>query len=1057
MAEPTLLTSIDFLPDNLKKNDLYRELAQGIDLALTPGPQAVSEPLDEVLAKLRLDYADQEAVTAYYNHFVKPVIGTRSALEFAFNLLNVQTTLVEWFDFIIPTSPFKFQLTFDVFPGTLDFDALIKVIFALKNERSFLSAIRMVDCADTMILDYGYLDIDYLSATEGYIDPGTGVLICLYQERVIPISTSPSEAQALTTHIYTQYHLNTGYPLLDNYDISLPWNSSYNNIVGIYGSISGFSVPYLLGDEVCALVEDLNTHGYCTVSLINRSAYRTATFQNQIVPSESETLSGGMGFAGELEEFVDDTPTGVTTLDGSYLLSGVTSTRTPYIQSFWITHPLQVLTETTSQPIILGTAQHIYAQVFAFTQPQFTLSSDALSVGVLADTLLHRWNTSISGYAVRARNTFEVSLREWLLNPHLYPTLPSEWWSIALPAFQHILTYPGVNPSTLSLELILSELYPSTPSLILTFLDEVPEVSLTTTERYHTGTYENQLVPSSEGALSDGLGFPGLFDRTTADDTAALLDDSIELEYSPEPYLQASWDSRTRQAIANLWPPQSKTAQTVYYSSYLLYETDTFTLDYQLSSDFRPLQFLHIVATGLATTSVRAYASFEFSLRDWLLDASLASDLAIRSEWQNLRASYASREEYSGTALTTLSYSLILSAPAETTPQVITSFQTPIPDVTFTRTAVYHSNTFESQLLPSEDGTLSGGLGFPGEYEDIEFDPTSTAYTLYSLSDNYVLSETLQIRIPYYRSVWTTQTRQQFDNSLRPEDLRAWATHQYWYSINVSIPFFALGYDTTDTPPDISTYWVPAHIGESFQGIRAWSAFEYPLDTPALRPEISLTTIKPFIHVFYFAQYQHQYLLASLNTVLYFSGVRVLDATSVQQQTDEYQYRKTVTFTVYLDLAVALKTLATHLYEQQVQSAETRVAVLATHLYAQQFSSGLLTTVSFTTHFYAQQPLIVETLIDGGASLGVTTQDLLYTFDANFIRAGVLGQVGYVLEAATSSPSSLTTVEYDQLVEVNTLAEPFYWDNRSWSSERTWQGYVFPVVRSARYVEEVIA
>lgn len=533
------LTSIDFLPDNLKENELYRHLAQGIDLALEPGASAKAEPLDAVLAKLRLNYADQEAVEAYYNHFVKPVIGTRSALEFAFNLLNVQPELVEWFDYTVPTPAFKFQLTFDVFPGNLDFDSLIRVVFALKNERSFLSAIRMVDCADNLVLDFGYLDRDHLSATEGYIDPATNVLICLYQQHVYPdVEADFTHVHEMQTHLYTQYYLHTVYPTLDNFDISLPWDPLYYNIIGSRGAISGFLVNYSLAGEYCVNPTDLAEHGFCKISLIDRATYHTGTYANQIVPSEFETLSNGMGFPGEyIDTYTEETEGGTLAYDlylsDLYRLSQVTIRRTPLIEFFWEIRAADLVDTSFNADLISSISTHLYNQYVHYKFIDFTLDETLLDLpadyGRFSVAM-----TGLSGAHVEARSAFELPLREsptWLSD--ITWSYGQSWVTPAAGVAPARLVYSDGAP-------VLSDYLPlsnNTPeqvvSIELVDPQTLPNISLTTLEPYHTGWGDNTIAPSEEGLLSDGRGAS----PTVIPDEFYVVSLSQDLTLSGEPFI----------------------------------------------------------------------------------------------------------------------------------------------------------------------------------------------------------------------------------------------------------------------------------------------------------------------------------------------------------------------------------------------------------------------------------------------------------------------------------------------------------------------------------------
>ena len=95
-----------------------------------------------VVEKVLAGYTSEESVLAYYNTLIRPALGTERSLQFLLSLLEVPSTLQEWFnaDFSLP--PYKFSLDFEKYPSTLDVDNLLDLILFVKNERSHLALIR---------------------------------------------------------------------------------------------------------------------------------------------------------------------------------------------------------------------------------------------------------------------------------------------------------------------------------------------------------------------------------------------------------------------------------------------------------------------------------------------------------------------------------------------------------------------------------------------------------------------------------------------------------------------------------------------------------------------------------------------------------------------------------------------------------------------------------------------------------------------------------------------------------------------------------------------------
>ena len=174
-----VLDALDFVEPQHQHLELFKGLSPYVEDMLKFREDEEVWDLDPILEKIDFRYSDAESVGAYYNLFVKPNLGTRPAMEIAFSIIGADAQLIEWFESETPIPAFKFVTLFEEYPGQLDFERLIDLIYTLKNERSHPTTIRMPDCADIFVLDYSYLDTDYLSDSEGY-KTAEGILLCLY-------------------------------------------------------------------------------------------------------------------------------------------------------------------------------------------------------------------------------------------------------------------------------------------------------------------------------------------------------------------------------------------------------------------------------------------------------------------------------------------------------------------------------------------------------------------------------------------------------------------------------------------------------------------------------------------------------------------------------------------------------------------------------------------------------------------------------------------------------------------------------------------------------------
>lgn len=314
-------SSIDFLPDNLQGRELHQHLAPLLDWALEYSQTSEVWELDPLISELGLEYKDPEAVNAYFNKFVQPAIGTRDVLRFIFGILGVDAQVIEWFEEEIPTPPFKITVQFEEYPGYLDFDKLIGLIYAVKNERTRLSTIRMVGCPGMFILDYGVLDRNILDTAEGYLNP-EGVLICLHQDysQVVP-AIEGQDPISFATGIRTVTYDHDIYFRLDFMNLDDEWSISDNSIIGTRGAITSRIWQYFSPKERCISVEE--DLPYCPLSEVDVAPYHSVTFASeQILSDDGCTLDDGTGFFGYeeilegslvLDEFILGDPTLVMT------------------------------------------------------------------------------------------------------------------------------------------------------------------------------------------------------------------------------------------------------------------------------------------------------------------------------------------------------------------------------------------------------------------------------------------------------------------------------------------------------------------------------------------------------------------------------------------------------------------------------------------------------------------------------------------------------------------------------------------------------------------------
>lgn len=269
-----MLDPRQFVPVELRQFGIWEQVCQLIEHinVVLPEPK---EEIDPIIKLLLGSWESDESVLAYYNIFIRPVIGTRTAIEAVLQLTSTDAVVFEWFELPVPLPPFKFDLIFEQFPGYDTFDLLIDLILAYKNERSWLSSMRMWDCPTLFVLDYSNLDEDILDTIYGYIY--RGVFTCFYH------------SWNLGSDIDTPESISVMHTRLRSYYYVFPWTDLYDYYV--------FDYPINIPPPL------VNHYRYTTTWLVpdipgtwNEPAYHIRTFLCQVVLDDYGTLSGGEGF-----------------------------------------------------------------------------------------------------------------------------------------------------------------------------------------------------------------------------------------------------------------------------------------------------------------------------------------------------------------------------------------------------------------------------------------------------------------------------------------------------------------------------------------------------------------------------------------------------------------------------------------------------------------------------------------------------------------------------------------------------------------------------------------
>ncbi len=173
--------TINYVPEAKRQDTVFTFTSQILDYLLLRTLDRPKEyELNALIERLLKQYTDKEAVLSYYNKFIRPILGSRHALENLFDLLELEVRLIEWHESYLPIRPFWFIEELQVYKESLNIDDLIDLTNMVKNERSKLVRIKMPECPDMIYLDYTFLDRDILSTFPAIMYKG--VNICLYEK-----------------------------------------------------------------------------------------------------------------------------------------------------------------------------------------------------------------------------------------------------------------------------------------------------------------------------------------------------------------------------------------------------------------------------------------------------------------------------------------------------------------------------------------------------------------------------------------------------------------------------------------------------------------------------------------------------------------------------------------------------------------------------------------------------------------------------------------------------------------------------------------------------------
>ena len=166
-----------FIPPYLKEFPLYQHLEEVIDIIINQSIVEFKdiEQLDDLLITFfgsDLTEDQKESVLMYYKVFIEPFLGTPSAIESLFNVLNLDAEVIVWFQNRVPLPPYKFNIEFSETPQNLSAALLLSLINLVKNERSHLASIKNTGSPDVNVWDYSSWDEDCWDNPAGIIIDG---------------------------------------------------------------------------------------------------------------------------------------------------------------------------------------------------------------------------------------------------------------------------------------------------------------------------------------------------------------------------------------------------------------------------------------------------------------------------------------------------------------------------------------------------------------------------------------------------------------------------------------------------------------------------------------------------------------------------------------------------------------------------------------------------------------------------------------------------------------------------------------------------------------------
>lgn len=408
-----MIDPLKFLPRELQKQELYILISKMIQRVWVDIEPQISTDDPEIIEKLFSNAGDETAARAYYNLYVRPLLGTRTAMDALIKLLGYDVTIQEWFETETPTPAYKFIVELIDVSRKLVVDDFVELIKLIKNERSWPAVIRTPTCASIFYLsEESKLSKDYLSSYEGSLIGGVMVCLYNYMQQAIDLSNETSICGERTTHHIQGWLADPwwtlGYMKLDDVpDEFLP------RVLTSRGTIQ----------TACAFPSDADGE-----------YNKHSTYICQNVLSDFGTLSGGEGYIGtvRLAEAQPILSEAIVLSDEVYeeIIRGCS----------WETYSQFI--DQSFDPVICGNLQSIYT-------PRLYLENTHL---VLSDGQeLGSWGQNAIGHTAgrttyNASQIYGVSFRRWV----------GHWtgnWDDLAPVF------PGEtnHRSTYTSQLVLSE------------------------------------------------------------------------------------------------------------------------------------------------------------------------------------------------------------------------------------------------------------------------------------------------------------------------------------------------------------------------------------------------------------------------------------------------------------------------------------------------------------------------------------------------------------------------------------------------------------------------